>query len=149
MYLSAIDVLGISEEALLNISDTDIIRFEKLAKARFAHGETDGYNKGEFVQVIDQLRRPESRKAIYFIEKHDALKRFLQDGRTVSMKTFRLDKELLNETPSLAGFLAPYWAASFAPLVKSELAKKRYDILIRPWSTSNFLPRPYWMRITA
>jgi len=148
MYVSPVDVLGISLSEFISMDAKNTIRFEKLLKAKFAQGHTEGYNSQQFSQILQQLKDPEAKQAIYFVEQHPELKKFITDGTHSFVKTFSIDSELLADTPNIDRFLAPYFETYFYPFIKKELQRKRYDVVLRAMEnkslfTNDFLDRYY------
>ena len=131
MYVSPVDLLGISIDELMSLDNKNLIRLEKMLDAKFALGETQGYNQQELNRILLQLDNPETKMAIFFIEKHPLLKKFITDGTHSHVKTFSIDEELLVDTPGVNDFLEPYFEQYFFPFIKQELQKKRYDIILR------------------
>ena len=131
MYVSPVDLLGISLDELMGLDDKNLIRLEKILDAKFALGATQGYNQQELNRILDQLNDPETKKAVFFVEQHPLLKKFIIDGTHSHVKTFSIDKELLAATPGVDDFLKPYFEQYLFPFIKQELQKKRYDIILR------------------
>ncbi|WP_430905812.1 hypothetical protein [Maribacter sp. 2-571] len=131
MYKSPVDLLGIDPEDIAALDDKAIIRLEKKLRAQRAQGTAEGYNPQQNETLLAQLRDKEAQKALYFIEKHPNLKAFISTGEDASVKTFSIDKELLEATPGLNVFLAPYLESFMMQLIKKDFAKKKYDTIIR------------------
>ena len=130
MYISPVDVLGISPEEVMSLDKKGLIRLEKQLKAQKLHSKKGPYNPQQFDALLAQLADEDQKKSVYFVEKHPHLKAFITTGEDAGPKTFELDSVLLSKTPFIAHFLAPYMEAFFMRLVKRDFSKKKYDTII-------------------
>ena len=136
MYVSPVDVLKISADALMALDKKGLIRLEKQLKAQMLTSGRGTYNPQQFDALLDQLGDDDKKRSIFFIEKHPALKQFITDGTDVGPKTFSIDQNLLEQTPHLSEFLAPYFEVFFMAMVKRNLKSGRYDTIVEALKTN-------------
>ncbi len=131
MYISPVDILGISVDELMNLDSRGLIRLEKRLKIQKLQQQDDAYNPQQYDALLAQLADVEKKKSIFFVEKHPNLKKFISTGEDDGVKTFSIDENLLKDAPHVNQFLAPYFDAYFMRLVKRDFKNRNYDALIR------------------
>ncbi len=131
MYISPVDILDISPEDLENIDQKTIIRLEKRLKIQRLQNQDEFYNLEEMHMLLEQLKDPEKRKVILFIEKHPNFKEFIRTGNDSGPSTFSFENEFLENLYQYADFLAPYLDTYFFPLLKEDYQKRKYDTIIQ------------------
>ncbi|WBU88305.1 hypothetical protein [Cellulophaga omnivescoria] len=131
MYISPVDLLGLSLDELMNLDNRGIIRLEKTLKVQRLQTGANAYNPEQVSSIVKQLSSDEQKKSVYFIEKHRYLKEFITTGKDNGEKTFIVDAVLLANTPNIKEFLEPYFEAYFMKMVKKDFAAKKYDTIIK------------------
>lgn len=131
MYISPVDILGISIDEVMDLDARGLVRLEKRLKLRKLQNKSDGYNPQQFDDLLEQLADPEKKKSIVLVERHPLLKDFITTGKDVGPRTFGIDDEILAATPHIDEFLAPYFDAYFMRMVKRDFASRKYDTVIR------------------
>lgn len=148
MYISPVNLLGLSLDELMNLDSRGIIRLEKTLKIQRLRSGANAYNPEQVSSIVKQLSSPEQKKSVYFIEKHKYLKEFITTGKDSGEKTFIIDAVILADTPNIKEFLEPYFEAYFMRMVKADFALKKYDTIIKAMShkelfTDNLLTTYY------
>lgn len=131
MYISPVDLLGLSLDQLMNLDSRGIIRLEKTLKIQRLRSGANAYNPEQVSSIIKQLSNEEQKKSVYFVEKHRYLKEFITTGNDSGEKTFVIDAVLIAKTPNIKEFLEPYFEAYFMKMVKTDFAAKKYDTIIK------------------
>lgn len=130
MYISPVDILGISVDELMNLDNKGLIRLEKKLNIQKLQNKGGHYNPQQFDSLLVQLTDTDKKLSIFFIEKHPNLKHFITTGKDVGIKTFTIDESLLSQAPHIREFLAPYFDAYFMRLVKQDYKAKKYDTIL-------------------
>ncbi|CAM1373456.1 hypothetical protein [Tenacibaculum xiamenense] len=129
MYQSPIDLLEISLDELESIDHKILVRLEKRLRLLQIQNENSSFNRDLQFQLLQQLKDPQKRACILFIENHPNFKQFLKTGKCTAPRCFNF-KNYQNEIPDgLANFLAPYLEDYFIPVFKSSFQNKNYDII--------------------
>ncbi|MEP0212326.1 MAG: hypothetical protein ABJD66_03865 [Cellulophaga sp.] len=131
MYISPVDLLGLSLDELMNLDSRGIIRLEKTLKIQRLRSGANAYNPEQVSSIVKQLSSEEEKKSVYFVEKHSYLKQFITTGKDSGEKTFIIDAALLADTPNIKEFLEPYFEAYFMKMVKTDFTAKKYDTIIK------------------
>ncbi len=130
MYISPIDILDISLEALENIDQKSIILLEKRLKVLRLQDQDEFYNLEEMHTLLEVLKDHEKRKSIIFIEKHPIFKEFISSGNDNGPSTFFFEEETISQLSDHTDFLAPYLDFYFFPLLKQDYQARKYDTIL-------------------
>ncbi len=134
MYISPVNLLGLTLDELMNLDSQGIIRLEKRLKVQRLQSGANAYNPEQVSNIVKQLSTEEQKKSIYFVERHRYLKEFITTGNDSGEKTFIIDATTLVNTPNIKEFLEPYFEAYFMKMVKVDFAAKKYDTIIKALS---------------
>jgi len=130
MYISPVDILGITVDELEHLGVEGIEHIERKLRQQRLEREEDTFDPKQFDALFDQLRDAEKRKCILFVEMHPRLKRFLMTGDDDGPKTFSLRLDALDMALGIQKFLAPYFERYFMPLVKRDCQRRKYKTIV-------------------
>jgi len=136
-YISLLDELDITLDAIIHIDTAQIIRLQKQLKAK-AVLENKSHLE-ELSELVSQLEHQETKEAHLFIESHLWLKRILLETyEDLDVKAFDSTYNPRTATAYTKVFITPFLLQSLNPTLSYLFSKEKFHLVIRLVSQERF-----------